>query len=302
VWRRIWRRLIETVRRDFIAGLLVFVPVGFTILGVLWIIDQLDQLVLPRIFSALGMQASQPRAIGALVTLCVILLAGALTRSFIGRAALLLWERIVSRIPVARSLYSVLKQFMETVFGSAGEGAQFNRVVLVEYPRKGIHSYAFVITKRGGSADAQDLRAEHAESDDRLLPAHPRSRCDRDRAYGRRGVPAHHLRRHRHPREPPCLAAGRGRVDFSVTERARKVVCKNRKARHRFHIQETIEAGMELRGPEVKSLREGRAALSDGYARIDRGQVFLANVHIAPYEPATRENPDPDRVRFVSEG
>jgi uncharacterized membrane protein len=159
VWRRFWRRLIETIRRDFIAGLLVFVPVGFTILGVLWIIDQLDQLVLPRIFSALGMEANQPRAIGALVTLCVILLAGALTRSFIGRAALLLWERIVSRIPVARSLYSVLKQFMETVFGSAGEGAQFNRVVLVEYPRKGIHSYAFVTgrAERSPSGEARPM-------------------------------------------------------------------------------------------------------------------------------------------------
>jgi uncharacterized membrane protein len=122
----------------------VFVPVGFTILGVLWIIDQLDGIVLPRIFGALGMETSQPRAIGALVTLCVILLAGALTRSFIGRAALLLWERIVYRIPVARSLYSVLKQFMETVFGSAGSGPNFRRVVLVEYPRQGIYSYAFV--------------------------------------------------------------------------------------------------------------------------------------------------------------
>jgi SsrA-binding protein len=82
-----------------------------------------------------------------------------------------------------------------------------------------------------------------------------------------------------------------------VTDRGRKVVCTNRKARHRFHIEETIEAGLELRGPEVKSLREGRASLSDGYARIERGQVFLTNVHIAPYEPATRENPDPDRDR-----
>ena len=155
MWRRFWRRLIETVRRDFIAGLLVFVPVGFTILAILWIIDQLDRLVLPRIFGALGMEANQPRVLGALVTLGVILLAGALTRSFIGRAALLLWERIVSRIPVARSLYSVLKQFMETVFGSVGRGPQFNRVVLIEYPRKGIYSYAFV-TGRAESAPGGD--------------------------------------------------------------------------------------------------------------------------------------------------
>ena len=58
---------------------------------------------------------------------------------------------------MARSLYSVLKQFMETVFGSAGEGAQFNRVVLVEYPRKGIHSYAFV-TGRAETSPSGEAR------------------------------------------------------------------------------------------------------------------------------------------------
>lgn len=82
-----------------------------------------------------------------------------------------------------------------------------------------------------------------------------------------------------------------------MSDSDRKTVCKNRKARHRFHLEETIEAGIELRGPEVKSLREGRASLSDGYARLQRGEIFLSNVHIAPYEQASRENPDPDRDR-----
>jgi uncharacterized membrane protein len=152
VLRRLWRRVAATIRRDFIAGLLVFVPVGFTILGVLWILEQLDQLVLPRVFRAIGMEARQPPVIGAVVTLCVILLAGALTRSFVGRGALLLWERVVRRIPVARSLYTVLKQFMETVFGAQGSGPDFNRVVLIEYPRKGIFSYAFVTGRDDRSA------------------------------------------------------------------------------------------------------------------------------------------------------
>jgi uncharacterized membrane protein len=156
VLRRFWRRLIETIRADFIAGLLVFVPVGFTILGVLWIIDQLDRLVLPPFFRALGMEATQPPIIGALVTLCVILLAGALARSVVGRAALLVWERLVRRIPVARSLYSVLKQFMETVFGSGISGPGFSRVVLIQYPRQGLYSYAFVTGRVDKSPEDPD--------------------------------------------------------------------------------------------------------------------------------------------------
>jgi uncharacterized membrane protein len=156
VLRRFWRKVIETIRRDFIAGLLVFVPVGFTILGVLWIIDQLDRLVLPPIFRALGMEATQPPVIGAFVTLCVILLAGALARSVVGRAALLVWERLVRRIPVARSLYSVLKQFMETVFGSTIDGPGFSRVVLIQYPRKGLYSYAFVTGRADKSPEDPD--------------------------------------------------------------------------------------------------------------------------------------------------
>jgi SsrA-binding protein len=82
-----------------------------------------------------------------------------------------------------------------------------------------------------------------------------------------------------------------------VSDSTRKVVCSNRKARHRFHIEETIEAGIELRGPEVKSLRGGGATLTDSYARVKRGEVFLSKVHIAPYEQASRENPDPERDR-----
>jgi SsrA-binding protein len=75
------------------------------------------------------------------------------------------------------------------------------------------------------------------------------------------------------------------------------VVCTNRKARHRFHLEETIEAGIALQGPEVKSLRAGGASLTDGYARIRRGEIFLSKVRISPYEQAARENPDPERDR-----
>lgn len=74
-------------------------------------------------------------------------------------------------------------------------------------------------------------------------------------------------------------------------------VATNRRARHRFRLVETLEAGIELRGSEVKSLRDGRAQMTDAYAVVDRGEVWLRNLHIPPYEPASRENHDPDRPR-----
>jgi SsrA-binding protein len=74
-------------------------------------------------------------------------------------------------------------------------------------------------------------------------------------------------------------------------------VARNRKARHEFDVLETIEAGMELRGPEVKSLRAGHVSFQDSFARVERGQVWLHSLHISPYEQANRENVDPVRPR-----
>ena len=74
-------------------------------------------------------------------------------------------------------------------------------------------------------------------------------------------------------------------------------VATNRRAGHRFELVEKLEAGIELRGSEVKSLRNGKAQLSDAYAVIDRGEVWLRGVHIPPYEPASRENHEPERPR-----
>ena len=74
-------------------------------------------------------------------------------------------------------------------------------------------------------------------------------------------------------------------------------VVTNRRARHRFELIETLEAGIVLRGPEVKSLRNGKAQMTDSYAVVERGEVWLRGLHIPPYEPASRENADPDRPR-----
>lgn len=80
-------------------------------------------------------------------------------------------------------------------------------------------------------------------------------------------------------------------------EGGRKIVARNRKARHEYEILETYEAGIVLRGPEVKSVRAGNIAFRDAFARLEGGEMLLYNLHISPYDPATHQNEDPTRVR-----
>jgi SsrA-binding protein len=74
-------------------------------------------------------------------------------------------------------------------------------------------------------------------------------------------------------------------------------VATNRQASHRYDLLERLECGIALEGTEVKSLRSGAAQLKDGYAQIHDGDLWLHNVHIPPYAPASRDNHDPDRPR-----
>lgn len=78
---------------------------------------------------------------------------------------------------------------------------------------------------------------------------------------------------------------------------AYKTLATNRKARHEYFIEETYECGIELKGTEVKSIRQGRLNLTDGYASVDNSEVFLKQVHISPYEQGNRFNQDPLRTR-----
>ncbi len=77
----------------------------------------------------------------------------------------------------------------------------------------------------------------------------------------------------------------------------KKIVCQNRKARYDYFIDEIYEAGIVLVGPEVKSLREGRASLKESYARVKDGELFLHNMHVTPYPFAHHLNIDPTRIR-----
>ena len=82
-----------------------------------------------------------------------------------------------------------------------------------------------------------------------------------------------------------------------ATTRANRTIAENRKARHDFFVEETYEAGVALTGTEIKSLRAGKVNLRDSYAQVKDGEMWLFNVHIAPYDQAGYATHDPTRPR-----
>ena len=84
-----------------------------------------------------------------------------------------------------------------------------------------------------------------------------------------------------------------------ASKRQSTVIARNRRARHDYHLEDTVEGGLVLTGTEVKSLRAGRASLTDGFAQITDGEVWLHNVHIPEYAQGTWTNHTPRRIRKV---
>lgn len=77
----------------------------------------------------------------------------------------------------------------------------------------------------------------------------------------------------------------------------RKILTRNRKALHDYHVVESFQAGLVLAGPEVKSIRAGKVSLTEAFARVDRGEVWLHDMHVTPYDPASVWNLDATRPR-----
>jgi uncharacterized membrane protein len=132
----------EALRSYFVAGILAFAPLGITIWAISWIIQRLDNLLLPQVLTWVGLE-DPPRLpfVGALFTLVVILMMGVVARHLFGGQFVRAWERLLSRVPVARNIYSGVKQLFEAIFQRSE--TRFNRVVLIEYPRRDIWAIAF---------------------------------------------------------------------------------------------------------------------------------------------------------------
>ena len=84
---------------------------------------------------------------------------------------------------------------------------------------------------------------------------------------------------------------------WRLSDEGIKVVATNRKAAHDYFLEDRFEAGIVLQGSEIKSVRAGRVSLKEAYVRVEHGEAWLVNAHIAPYDPASTQNHDPRRQR-----
>jgi len=151
---KIWKQTREAVRRYFAAGLLAVAPIGITFWAIWWIIRWLDNMLLPPLIRVLlpNLESTPnlPPLVGALFTFLVILLSGVIVRHFFGQELVRLGEKLLSRVPIARGIYNGIKQLFEAIVANNDQARSFNRVVLVEYPRKGAYALAFATGRTRG--------------------------------------------------------------------------------------------------------------------------------------------------------
>jgi uncharacterized membrane protein len=132
------------LRRYLVAGLLVWVPLGVTVLVVRLLVRIMDRtlLLLPPAWRPEHLFGVNIPGLGIVLSVVVVLLTGVIVANLLGRRLVALWEQFLARIPLVRTIYSGAKQVVETVF--SGQGRSFREVVMVEYPRAGSWTLAFV--------------------------------------------------------------------------------------------------------------------------------------------------------------
>ena len=134
---------MKQFRRYFVAGLLVWIPLGVTIFILRVLIGLMDNslLLIPQKYRPEEWLGVAIPGLGIILTLMVVLITGLLAANFVGRSLVGFWESMLNRIPIVRTVYSGAKNFAEIVFSDSNES--FKKVLLIEYPRKGIYSLAF---------------------------------------------------------------------------------------------------------------------------------------------------------------
>lgn len=138
------------MKKYFITGLLVLVPLVVTFWVMSTLIETLDQslLLLPEEWRPQKLLGFSMAGLGAILTLVVIFLTGVIATNFFGQQLIMLWEELLSRVPVVKSIYSSVKQVSDTIFSDSGNA--FRQALLVEYPRKGAWTVAFLTGEPGG--------------------------------------------------------------------------------------------------------------------------------------------------------
>jgi uncharacterized membrane protein len=138
------------MKKYFITGLLIWIPLVITLWVLKLIVDTLDQslLLLPERWRTEGFLGVHIPGLGVILTLVIVLTTGVLATNFLGARLVHLWHAILHRIPVVNSIYSSVKQISDTLFSSSGQA--FRKALLVEWPRPGMWTIAFLTGTPGG--------------------------------------------------------------------------------------------------------------------------------------------------------
>ena len=135
--------MVSRIRRYIVTGVLIWFPLGATILVFSLLLDMTDRLLflLPAAYRPEALLGFRIPGLGLILAVILLVTTGILGANLLGRYTVSLYERILNRIPLVRSVYSAVKHFAEMVFGDSG--TSFKKVLLIEYPRHGLYSLAF---------------------------------------------------------------------------------------------------------------------------------------------------------------
>lgn len=135
--------MITHIRRYFISGLLIWLPIWVTLLVIKFLVDILSKslLLLPYKYQPDTLLGFHLPGIGVIITLLVIFFTGVFVANFVGRRFVVIWDSFIDRIPVVRTVYTGVKQVTQTLFSPGGQS--FRKVLLVQYPCEGVWSIAF---------------------------------------------------------------------------------------------------------------------------------------------------------------
>jgi len=145
---------VPALRRYLAAGLLIWVPLGVTILIIKFLVDVMDQtlLLLPVAVRPETLLGHRIPGLGVVFTIVVVLVSGMIVTNLFGRQLLLWGEQLLNRIPLVRTIYTSAKKITETIF--SGSGKSFRKVVMVEYPRREMWTLAFMTGDGIGEVEA----------------------------------------------------------------------------------------------------------------------------------------------------
>ena len=138
------------MKKYFITGLLVLVPLFITVWVISGLVGMMDQslFLLPETWRPKAQLGLEIPGMGAILTLLIIFFTGVIATNFFGKRLILVWEALLARVPVVKSIYASVKQVSDTLFSDSGNA--FRQAVLVQFPRPGVWTIAFVTGKPGG--------------------------------------------------------------------------------------------------------------------------------------------------------